>query len=410
MKIKTLGLLLLALMLCSCASTGAKKAPMLQLSNETMLAANNNFEKLYELWLEPFFKGKTYLHTGNYINWDGYGNNKAFIDGFSRFCEVTGNTVQSNAKTVNQNEIQAQCLDSEGKLLSSVNAKYWHFSYESPETLALIEKKKEAKSERANLYAKKIKLNGPTGWIYFDDVKYRLLRIGTLNTSHPMVLEEVEKGLSKFTYLEDYKEIRKTKNKKGYLGIKAILHDGSTIDSNIKFKELGKKGSAVHFGARQHRFVVVDNDTNEPYTLSSWSLPEKMILDSPDKWKEIKNTKLKSNLLPLISKKYREDITLEVGKLLNNSNNEGWSSLIPHKEINERLVNSMISSLRSDSRNGCAEGQDLSMGVMNLVEYAKCTTAKHELSLINKGYSISSSNTPLAYFYLLKKVRSDYVG
>ncbi|KGJ89606.1 hypothetical protein [Colwellia psychrerythraea] len=411
MKLRIFSLVLMSSILCSCASTSPKKTPMLQLTNEILEAANKDYEKLYELWLQPFFKGKKSLHTGNYIDWDGWGNNRAFIDGFSRFCKATGNTIKSNMELVNQNEIMAECIDRENNVISRAKAEYWRFTLESPKTLALKRQTKEAKAERKKLFAKKIKLNGPTGWIYFNNVKYRLLRIGSLNTSHPIVLEqEVENGVNKFTYLEDYKEIRRTKSKEGYIGMAATLIDGSIIDSNIKYNELGRKGSAVHFGARNHRFVVLDNESQQPYTLTSWILPDKMVFDDPSEWKKIKNTKLKSNLSSLLVKRHNESTVIAIDKLMLKSKDEGWFSLIPNNKINERLLNSMISNLRSDSRDGCDDGQNLTFGVANLEDYAQCTAAKRELSLINKGYTISVENTPLAYYHLLKTVRNDYIG
>lgn len=84
----------------------------------------------------------------------------------------------------------------------------------------------------------------------------------------------------------------------------------------------------------------------------------------------------------------------------------GWFDALPDNKISGEILQDILLSLRNRSGYDDCSG-NIKHGFDGAEKLMMCKAAKHDTGLINKGYAIGAKNTPLAYAFLVDKLKHD---
>lgn len=136
------------------------------LTDKVLTQNKGSFVDLYKQWLAPLMPGRSGLKMEAL-------SAAAIKDGFQRWCNLR-DAAYFDLKTIYGNTYT--CREPNGALFAELRVERWEggklgVGYDTPETIALREKKK-ADFERLKA------INGPTGWINTSEGRFKFLRIG----------------------------------------------------------------------------------------------------------------------------------------------------------------------------------------------------------------------------------------
>ena len=424
---KTILLLALSLgiLLSGCKLTSHSVQPLvikdvaLYLDDTKKKEVQGDFDKLIKVWIIPNFKlgsDKTYYY--NSFRWKGNAykelNDKAFLQGFSEFCKSQGFSLQNSSMNIGKEPVKAfTCIDSKNVELAQIKISDKSLVFNTP---ARIKKEKllsEFADKRKVHFTQYTGYNGPTGELHLKDGrKYEFVRIGNFTSKKDIMISirDLQNNIIpiKNLYMDDISSFGI--NSDG-LATDIILRNGSRYDMK---------------GTNEHAVFEVDNDNAQSYLeqqfvikepksgqlylmLNSSNEIEKLILHKPEAWKRLKLEVLGAGNSDVFTASSVETNHKEIEGLLYEFSIKEHSFLIPKTgdTLSEHLISSVMSYLRSYSRDCKGNEQFIGVDMSELAKIQDCYQARKASFFLNKGYPIGITQTPIAYRSLLLKIKND---
>ena len=410
-------------LLFSCASITRIPISPLYLKQPLLDTHKNDvsFDTLFEAWIKPVSQECDYQKQCTIkftrTDRDAFSNSvwgqEALVDGFTRYCDNADGDFSTRKLSLNHALIK--CIDPKGVLVAEVE---WRLSGKYQNGTADIKVKLHSHSPENNAETKRMeesfevrrKANGPAGTIETDFGSFKFLRIGKFNSTYLVDLK-IDDSPPRYISLDEVKTMTRMGQSNSY---HVKLRNGDVERINVRniLHRKGKTNSAsdLEYWRKGVPIVLVDPASGQPFTKTLMS-PIKInyIELNGNSMSKAPKTKIISNYKIFTDIQYKEffaKLVSKANKLSTEADKNGWFYSLPDDKISGKILQDILLRLRNRTGYDDCSG-NIKHGFEDAKKLMMCKVAKHDVSLINKGYAIGAKTTPLAYAFLVDKLKHD---